>query len=262
MAEPSLAPGPQSDEVRILGLRGVPEIHPGDDLAHIALEAATANDVSFAPGDILVVTHKIVAKAEGRLVDLATVMPSTRAQEVAGLTRKDARLVEVILSETEEVVRAVPNILIVRHRLGFVMANAGVDRSNVGGEGQALLLPFDPDTSAAALRSEFVRRFAVPVGVIICDSFGRVWRNGVVNVALGAAGLPALIDRRGEFDRYGRALEVTEVAFADAIAAGAGLVMGEAAEGIPAVLVRGLKWQAPDRDALALVRPREQDLFR
>jgi len=184
--------------------------------------------------------------------------------ELAAQTRKDARLVEVVLSESQEVMRAVPNVLIVRHRLGFVMANAGIDRSNVPGAAQdrVLLLPNDPDASAARLRDELSARWQVPVAVLISDSFGRAWRNGVVNVAIGAAGLPSIIDRRGEYDREGRALEMTEVAMADAIAAGAALVMGEASEGTPVVIARGLQWTANERNAAALLRATDQDLFR
>jgi coenzyme F420-0:L-glutamate ligase/coenzyme F420-1:gamma-L-glutamate ligase len=214
---------------------------------------------------VLVVAQKVVSKAEGRFVDLRGVAPSPRAIELAQLTGKDARLVEVILQESRAVVRAAPNVLIVRHRLGFVMANAGVDRSNVDsapGEERVLLLPRDPDAAAAQLRERLLAAGLEPLGVIVSDSFGRPWRNGIVNVALGVAGLPALIDRRGEIDRHGRTLEMTQVALADAIAAGAGLAMGEAAEGIPAVLVRGLNWQAAARDGRALLRPEQEDLFR
>jgi coenzyme F420-0:L-glutamate ligase/coenzyme F420-1:gamma-L-glutamate ligase len=213
----------------------------------------------------LVVAQKIVSKAEGRLVDLATVVPGPRAQEFAAVTRKDARLVELILAESTEVLRAQPDVLIVRHRLGFVMANAGIDRSNVGIAGRTervLLLPLDPDASAAALRSALAEHYEIPLGLIVSDSFGRPWRKGVVNVALGAAGVPALSNRRGDADRAGRRLEVTEVAIGDALAAAAGRVMGEGDEGIPAVLVRGLELSGPACPARALLRPLDEDLFR
>jgi coenzyme F420-0:L-glutamate ligase/coenzyme F420-1:gamma-L-glutamate ligase len=162
------------------------------------------------------------------------------------------------------VLRAIPHVLIVRHRLGYVMANAGIDHSNVEhGQGErVLLLPLDADASAGALREKLNAMLGCAIGVIISDSFGRPWRNGVVNVALGSAGLPALIDRRGEQDMYGRTLEVTQVAYADAIAAAAGLAMGEGAEGTPLVLVRGLAWQAPERNAQSLIRPVGEDLFK
>jgi coenzyme F420-0:L-glutamate ligase/coenzyme F420-1:gamma-L-glutamate ligase len=250
-------------------LAGIPEIEAGADLAGCIADALQASGCVLHDRDVLVVAQKIVSKAEGRTVDLATVVPSSEAQRLAVVTRKDPRVVEVILGESEEIVRAVPNVLIVRHRLGFVMANAGVDRSNVpavrAGDAvreQVLLLPLDPDGSAAALRESLTRRFGVSVGVIVSDSFGRPWRRGVLNVALGSAGIPSLIDRRGERDREGRALEVTEVAFADAIAAGAALVMGEAAEGTPVVLVRGLDWHAAASRAAVLRRPKSEDLFR
>jgi len=243
---------------------GIGDVRRGDDLARVLADALVASGLSPAPGDILVVAQKVVSKAEGRLVDLGTVEPTARAQEIAALTGKDARLVELILSESSDVLRAVPGVLIVRHRRGYVVANAGIDRSNVGNgpAGRyALMLPVDPDASAENLRRRLRDFFAVDVGVIVSDSFGRAWRNGVVNVALGAAGVPALVDRRGEVDRYGRKLEMTEVAAADAVAAGAGLVMGEAAEGRPAVLVRGLSWTAPFCNAQALIRPPAMDLF-
>ena len=171
---------------------------------------------------MLVIAQKIVSKAEGRLVDLRTVVAGARAKELAALTRKDPRLVELILSESAEVLRACPDALIVRHRLGFVMANAGIDRSNVpanaGGE-QVLLLPRDPDASAEVLRTALAQRLGVGIGIVISDSFGRAWRKGVVNIALGAAGVPALLDLRGKVDRGGRPLQVTEVAIGDALAA-------------------------------------------
>lgn len=242
----------------------VPEIHAGADLAATIAQALHAAEMRLAPRDILVVAHKVVSKAEGRTVDLRQVTPSSEAKRLAEVTGKDSRLVEVVLQESAEVVRAAPNVLIVRHRLGFVMANAGIDRSNVpqpAGTDTVLLLPRDPDASAALLRRAFLQSCAGPIGVIVSDSFGRPWRNGVVNVALGAAGLPALIDRRGEADRIGRSLEMTEVAFADAIAAGAALVMGEAAEGTPVVVARGLDWHSTESNAASLLRARHQDLF-
>jgi coenzyme F420-0:L-glutamate ligase/coenzyme F420-1:gamma-L-glutamate ligase len=242
-------------------VQGLAEVAAGDDLA--ALLVAALPEVTGR--DLLVVAQKIVSKAEGRSVDLNAVAPSPRAHELAGLTGKDPRLVELILSESSEVLRAQPGVLIVRHRLGYVMANAGIDRSNVpsrAGEERVLLLPLDADASAAALRKALRIRLGVDLGIIISDSFGRPWRNGVVNVALGAAGLPSLIDRRGEPDRFGRGMEVTQVALADALAAAAGLVMGEGAEGVPAVLVHGLDWSAPDCPAQALIRPLAEDLFR
>jgi coenzyme F420-0:L-glutamate ligase/coenzyme F420-1:gamma-L-glutamate ligase len=245
-------------------LPGLPEIEAGHDLSQIIAAAVESAGLVPASFDVIVIAQKIVSKAEGRFVDLSTITPSARALELAAQTRKDARLVEVVLSESQEVIRAVPNVLIVRHRLGHVMANAGVDRSNVPGAAQdrVLLLPQDPDASADRLRSELMARWQVPIAVLISDSFGRAWRNGVVNVAIGVAGLPSIIDRRGEYDREGRVLEMTEVGLADAVAAGAALVMGEASEGTPVVLARGLQWTATERNAAALLRSKDQDLFR
>lgn len=244
---------------------GLAEIAPGDDLARLIGDVLSQNDLCPRANDVLVVAQKIVSKAENRFVDLNGVIPGPRARELAQTTGKDARMVEVILSQSSEVVRAANNVLIVRHRLGHVMANAGVDRSNVpaaGGRELVLLLPDDPEGSARTLRARLMERFGVDLAVVISDSFGRPWRMGTVNVALGAAGLAALCDRRGDKDRQGRVLKVTQVAVADAMAAAAGLVMGEGAEGTPVVLVRGFECDAPLRDAASLVRPLAEDLFR
>lgn len=250
--------------LRYTALQGIGHVQRGDDLAAIILDGLRDNQREVVDGDVLVVAQKIVSKAEGRLVDLASVQPSARARELAQVVQKDARLVELVLSESSDVLRAIPQVLIVRHRLGHVMANAGIDHSNVeGGEsGQVLLLPLDPDASAAALRERLQVALDCRLGIIISDSFGRPWRNGVVNVAIGSSGLPALIDRRGEQDMYGRTLAVTQVAFADAIAAAAGLAMGEGAEGTPLVLVQGLHWHAPECSTQSLIRSLDEDLFR
>ncbi len=249
--------------IEILPLHGLPEVEPGAFVAQLLAQAAGPLR-PFRPCDVLVVTQKIVSKAEGRYIDVADVVPGREAITIAAITGKDAALVELVLRESATVVRAVPNVLITRHRTGHVMANAGIDRSNVGAgrENAVLLLPDDADVSAAMLRADAAWGDDPPPAIVISDSFGRPWRYGVVNVAIGAAGLPALQDRRGEPDRDGRMLEVTEVALADMISTAAGLVMGEGAEGIPAALIRGLSWNAPDRPAAALVRPPEQDLFR
>ncbi|HYC14179.1 MAG TPA: coenzyme F420-0:L-glutamate ligase, partial [Stellaceae bacterium] len=199
-------------------LSGLPLVKPGDDLAELVLAAMVRASIAPAERDVLVVAQKIVSKAEGRFVDLATVRPSAQALTLAQEVAKDPRLVEVILSESRRVVRSRPGVLIVEHRLGFVMANAGVDRSNVGppGEGErVLLLPRDPDGSATALRARLVAALGVEIAVVINDSFGRPWRRGTVGVALGAAGLPALLDLRGKPDLHGRPLEVTVTGFAD-----------------------------------------------
>ena len=234
-------------------------------LGAIAVAAFAANGIVPEPGDVLVVAQKIVSKAEGRYVDVTTVEPSDRAIALAAEVDKDPRFVEVVLSESKRVVRHRPGLLIVEHRLGFVMANAGIDHSNVApddGSERVLLLPLDPDGSALALQQQLAARSGKRIAVIISDSFGRPWRRGTVGIALGAAGLPAVIDWRGQPDLFGRKLEVTETGFADEIAAAASLVQGQAAEATPIVLVRGLSWSAPEAPAAAIVRPPEHDLFR
>jgi coenzyme F420-0:L-glutamate ligase/coenzyme F420-1:gamma-L-glutamate ligase len=212
--------------------------------------------------DVVVLAQKIVSKSEGRLVRLSDVTPSPRAIELAKTADKDPRLAELILRESNEVVRAIRGVIVVEHRLGFVMANAGIDASNVDDPEQVLLLPADPDGSARRLRERFREIAGVEVGVVINDSWGRAWRMGTVGAAIGAAGLPGLLDMRGQPDMNGRVLRVTEIAWADEIAAAASLVMGQAAEGRPVVIVRGLG--APPRDGTAaeLVRPKSIDLFR
>jgi coenzyme F420-0:L-glutamate ligase/coenzyme F420-1:gamma-L-glutamate ligase len=250
--------------ITLTAIPGIPAIRAGDDLAHIlgdALEAATLPPMQ---ADVLVVTHKIVSKAESRYVALAEVTPSPRARELAAATGKDAALVEVILSESRAVLRFRPGLIITEHRLGMVLANAGVDQSNVPQHGgpRVLLLPEDPDASSAALRAALQQRFGVALAVVVSDSVGRPWRQGVVGLAIGAAGLPALLDLRGKRDLEGRALQVTQVGLADEIASAAQLLMGEADEGRPAVLVRGLAWDGPPLPASALLREPELDLFR
>jgi coenzyme F420-0:L-glutamate ligase/coenzyme F420-1:gamma-L-glutamate ligase len=246
-------------------LSGIKLVEPGDDLGAITVAALAENGLVPQDGDVLVVAQKIVSKAEGRYVDVAAVKPSEQAIELARQLDKDPRFVEIVLSESKRVVRHRPNLLIVEHRLGFVMANAGIDHSNVpkeDGVERVLLLPRDPEGSARVLRDHLTGVFRTSIAVIISDSFGRAWRKGTVGVALGAAGLPALIDLRGQPDLFGRELQVTETGFADEIAAAAGLLMGQAAEAVPMVLLRGLCWSAPDLPAAALIRPAEHDLFR
>ena len=243
----------------------IPHIQPGDNIAQIILQALQTADLSLQNGDVLVIAQKIISKAENRLVKLADVVPSERAQEVAAQTAKDPRVVELILQESDEISRMRPGVLIVRHRLGFTSANAGIDRSNVAQsdeEETVLLLPVDPDGSAATIRAEIRAQLGVTVGVIVCDSHGRPFRHGTVGVAIGVAGLPALWDRRGELDLYGYELQHTTVGVADEIATAAGLLMGQASEGMPVVLVRGLQLPALEGKATDLVRPKEMDLYR
>lgn len=251
--------------LEIIGLAGVPMVQPGDDLGALAISALVDAAIAPEPGDVLVIAQKIVSKAENRFVDVSAVTPSAAAKKLAAETKKDARFCEVVLSESKRIVRHRENLIIAEHQRGWVMANAGIDHSNVApgdGHERVLLLPIDPDASARAIREELVASYRMPLAVIISDSFGRPFRRGTVGIALGSAGLPAVIDWRGHPDLFGRPLEVTETGFADEIAAAASLVMGQADEAMPMVLVRGLQWTAPEADAAALVRPPEHDLFR
>ena len=251
--------------MQLFAIPGLPMFRSGDDLAALLADALAAS-CPLVDGDVLVVAQKIVSKVEGRIVELATVEPSTRAIELGAAVGKDPRLVEIILSESDRVVRSRPNLMIMQHKLGFVMANAGVDQSNVAPEDgveRALLLPIDPDGSAEKLRAALAARFGVRLGVIINDSFGRAWRRGTCGVAIGAAGVASLVDLRGTPDLFGRTLHVTVVGHADEIAAAASLLQGQAREGQPVVLVRGLpRWDAPDMPAYELTRPMGEDLFR
>jgi len=242
----------------------IPDVQPGDNAAELILAALAEARMTLQDGDVLAIAQKIISKAEGRLVLLADVVPGPRALEVAAQTDKDPRIVELILRESDEISRLKPGVLVVRHKLGFTSANAGIDRSNVNTEGDTavLLLPLDPDASAAAIRQTIQARLGVTVGVVITDSHGRPFRLGTVGVAIGVAGLPALWDRRGEPDRYGYILQHTDVGVADEIAAAAGLLMGQAAEGLPVVLLRGLHLPPADGRATDLVRPKELDLYR
>lgn len=251
--------------LEILAIPGIPLIGAGDDLAALIAEGFSRAGLELRANDVIVIAQKIVSKAEGRAVDLAEVVPSARAVELAKEVQKDPRLVELILSESVRVVRSRPNVLIVEHRLGFVMANAGIDQSNVAspdGPAQALLLPVDPDGSAARLQARLGALLGRAPAVVITDSFGRAWRRGTAGVAIGAAGLPALLDLRGNPDLFGRPLQVSISGFADEIAAAASLVMGQGNEAQPVVLVRGLAWSAPANPASELVRPAAEDMFR
>ena len=246
-------------------LPGIPLVQPGDDLATLIRDALIRAGLTLADGDVLVVAQKIVSKAEGRLVRLDTVKPSVEARRLAERAGKDPRLVEVVLSESREVLRVRDNLIIARHRLGLVMANAGVDASNVEGsaDGEVLMLPEDPDASCARIGKALVRDGGRHVGVVINDSVGRAWRRGQIGTAIGCWGLSALQDLRGRPDLFGRKLQVSEAALADQIASVASLLQGQADEGQPVVLVRGGFADLAARGAAAdLIRPLEQDLFR
>ena len=263
---PSPAQNPQlkpAAELSIAALAGIPLVKEGDDIAGLILNGLAASGLLLRRGDVLVIAQKIVSKAEGREVDLRSVAPSAQAQTLAAAVDKDPRLVELILRESTEVVRHRKGVLVVAHRSGIVLANAGIDASNVAGdEHHVLLLPEDCNRSCRDIRARLGVRTRVEPAVLIIDSLGRAWRNGTVGVALGAAGLPALLDLRGTADLFGRELRSTEVGIADEIAAAASMLMGQAGEGTPIVLLRGLNLPDADGSAADLIRPREIDLFR
>lgn len=253
-------------QITLTAVPGIPDIQPGDDLVEIIAQALERASYPLQNGDVVVVAQKVVSKAEGRIVALKDVVPSAAAVIWAEQTGKDPRLVELILRESREVLRARRDLLIVEHRLGFICANAGIDHSNVcaGNEmdAWALLLPKDPDASARRLREGLYGRLGVQVAVLIIDSHGRAWRLGTVGVAIGVAGMHPLSDLRGHPDRYGRKLRVTQVGTADEIAAAASLLMGQAAEGTPVIVVRGAPYHVGEGGLSELLRPRELDLFR
>jgi len=257
---------PGAASLTLVALDGIGRISPGDDLGQLILAAAGGAGLALRDGDVLAVAQKIVSKSENRYAVLADVVPSPRALELAERCRKDPRIVELVLAESRAVLRAVPNVLVVEDRRGLVLANAGIDRSNVepdaSGRERALLLPVDPDASAARLRARIRELSGADVGVLINDSVGRAWRLGTIGTAIGASGIPGLLDLRGTPDLHGRALEITEVGFADELAAAASAVMGQAGEGRPVVLIRGVAPARRDGSARELQRPREQDLFR
>lgn len=251
----------------LTALKGIPLIRQGDDLADIIVSGLAASGVSVEDDDILVLGQKIVSKAEGRMVNLAGVVPGEAARMLASEVDKDPRLVELMLQESRSVVRTRPGTIIVEHRLGFICANAGIDHSNVAGAGTpeeefVLLLPADPDASAAFLRGKLETRTGKRLGVMIIDSHGRAWRVGTVGMCIGLSGLPAVVDERGWKDLFGYTLRITIVGVADELAAAASLLMGQAAEGTPVVHVRGFPYPLRDGSLKDLIRPRELDLFR
>ena len=245
----------------LTALEGMPEVVAGDDLARLVREALARSGLRPADGDVLVVAQKVVSKSEGRRVALSSVEPSARARELAAVTRKDPRLIELVLRESVDVLRAKRDVIVVEHRRGWIMANAGIDMSNVDAGGEhALLLPEDPDASCRALRAALAD--IADFGVIVNDSFGRAWRNGVTGTALGVAGLPGVVDLRGRRDRFGRELRTTEVAIADELAAAASLLMGQADEGRPVIHARGVPYDRRDGNGRELLRPKSMDMFR
>ncbi|TMB60300.1 MAG: coenzyme F420-0:L-glutamate ligase [Chloroflexi bacterium] len=245
----------------VTGVHGLPEIRPGDDLATLIANAVRAEGEQLRDGDVLAVAQKIVSKSEGRIVPLADVVPGPRALEMARDSGKDARQLEVVLSESAKVVRWSHGVLISQTRHGFVCANAGVDRSNAGAPDTVILLPVDPDASATRLREAIRAKTGATVSVIVTDTFGRAWREGHMNVAIGIAGLPALKRYVGQFDPEGYELRVTEIAVADEVAAAAELVMGKL-DRCPVAIVRGLALTETAETARDYVRPAEKDLFR
>ena len=251
----------------LTALPDIPLIQPGDNLVNIILRSLADAGLQLQNDDVLVLAQKIVSKAEGRLVKISEVQPSARALELAPQLQKDPRHVEVILQETKEIVRMRAGVVVVEHRLGYVCANAGVDRSNVAPhanpeEDFLLMLPADPDKTCAELRDQLYSATGARVGVIINDSHGRAWRNGTVGVALGAAGVPALLDLRGTPDLFDYPLQVTQVGFADELAASASLLMGQAAEGRPIIHMRGIPYPLREGNGQELIRPKDMDMFR
>jgi coenzyme F420-0:L-glutamate ligase/coenzyme F420-1:gamma-L-glutamate ligase len=250
-----------TDHLEIIGIDHLPEVKEGDDLTELFFEALKQKRVKLEGGDAIVFTSKIVSKSEGRVIDLSGIKPSSDAERIAKKTDKDPRIVQLILNETKEIVRTENNIIIVETKHGFVCANAGVDESNVE-EGKAVLLPKNPQRSASRLKKEIEERSGKEVSVLISDSFGRAFRDGVTGICIGVSGITALLDRRGEEDRFGKIARITKEAVADEICAAANLVMGEFKEGIPIVIVRGLKLKRSEGDIKEVLFNREDDLFR
>jgi len=258
----------------LTSLQNIPIIRQDDTLADILVKSLQETSIELQSDDILVVAQKIVSKAEGRMINLATITPNARAIELAKQADKDPRVVELMLQESNEVLRVRKGTIIVEHKLGFVCANAGIDHSNVApppldGEGPevraeeyVLLLPKDPDLSARNIRERIKQKMGINIGVMIIDSHGRAWRNGTVGICIGLSGLPALIDERGWKDLFGYTLKITVVGVADELAAAASLVMGQAAEGIPAIHVRGFPYPLGEGSLKELIRPKELDMFR
>ncbi len=238
-------------------------VQSGDELARLIMDGLKRTHLTLKHGDIIAVAQKIVSKSENRMVRLADVKVSDRAKTLAKETEKDPRVVQLILDESRRIVRQRPGAIIVEHRLGLVLANAGIDRSNLeSADDHALLLPVDPDASAAHLRKQLSEQCNINLGILITDSLGRPWRLGSQGIAIGASGVPALSDLRGSTDLFGRVMETSEISPADSLAAAATLAMGEGPEGTPVTLIRGWPWTANDQSAADIVRPSQEDLFR
>lgn len=272
MTRPTVTPPPANasckKRLEIVALDSVPIVEAGDDLAKIVLDALIANQWTLAAGDVITITSKLLSRAEGRFVDLSTLDVSEDAERLARETGKDPRLVELVLRDTKSISRKAPNILVVRHRLGFVSANAGIDASNAeppnapAGSGPwALVMPKNPDKTAEAIRLAIVEATGVEVGIVITDSFGRPFRVGSVGIAVGVSGVPAVFDQRGKKDLFGRELESTITALADQIAAAADLVSGQADEARPITIVRGLSFDIVASSAAQLLRGSSTDLY-
>ena len=264
--EPDVPDAPVS--LTLTAFAGIPLVHSGDDLVALILQSLQQTSIKLEDGDILVIAQKIVSKSEGRYVRLADVKPSKRAFQLAAETEKDPRLMELILSESREIVRYRSSVIVAENRQGVVLANAGIDHSNVeedGGKEQVLLLPLDPDASAANIRKQLQRKTNRNLAVIINDSLGRAWRNGTTGTALGVSGLPALLDLRGRPDLFGEPLQTSEEAIADELSAAASLLQGQAGEGRPVILIRGYDFSGiptQNTGTFGLIRPKEKDLFR
>ena len=253
------------NKLSLFALPNVPEVLPGDDVGALMCEWLAASEITLQPHDIIVIAQKIISKAEDRYVYFRDVVPSKRAEQVALEVDKGARLVELILSESDEISRMRKGVLVVRHRLGFVSANAGIDRSNVPQDCErerVLLLPVDPDKSAEKILHALQKTYNLPLGVIITDSHGRPHRKGTTGIAIGVAGIPAVLDKRGSADRYGYILQHTDIGIADEISAAASLLMGQAGESQPIIILRGLELPQTDGKASDIYRPKEKDLYR
>ncbi len=256
-----------SPQLILTALPDLPLVLPGDDLVRLILDGLSRAGLALQSGDVLAIAQKIVSKSEGRIINLQDVEPSDEARALAQQSEKDPRLVELILQESNRIIRTRPGLIIVEHRLGFVCANAGIDASNVcpqsnTGDGFVVLLPIDPDASATQMNQRIFQETGSEVGILIIDSHGRAWREGAVGVTIGAAGLTAVLDLRGKPDLFGRQLQTTHVGIADELASAASILMGQAAEGLPVIHIRGLPYPLGEGSLKDLIRPKEKDLFR